>query len=112
VLTFDAIHDQAHPATVLANVRRALRPDGTYLMVDINAQSNLEDNLELPWASFLFAVSTWHCMAVSLGQGGDGLGTAWGVQTAERMLRDAGFSEVVVHDLPEDPFNAYFVARP
>jgi SAM-dependent methyltransferase len=112
VLTFDAIHDQAHPATVLSNVRRALRPGGTYLMVDINAQSNLEDNLELPWASFLFAVSTWHCMAVSLGQGGDGLGTAWGVQTAERMLRDAGFSEVVVHDLPEDPFNAYFVARP
>jgi SAM-dependent methyltransferase len=112
VLTFDAIHDQAHPATVLSNVRRALRPGGTYLMVDINAQSNLEDNLELPWASFLFAVSTWHCMAVSLGQGGDGLGTAWGVQTAERMLREAGFSEVVVHDLPEDPFNAYFVARP
>ncbi len=46
VLTFDAIHDQAHPATVLANVRRALRPGGTYLMVDINAQSDLEGNLE------------------------------------------------------------------
>jgi SAM-dependent methyltransferase len=112
VTTFDAIHDQAHPATVLANVRRALRPGGTYLMVDINAQSNLEDNLELPWASFLYTVSTWHCMSVSLGQGGDGLGTVWGVQTAERMLREAGFSDVVVHDVPDDPFNAYFVARP
>jgi SAM-dependent methyltransferase len=112
VLTFDAIHDQAHPARVLANVRRALRPDGTYLMVDINAQSRLEDNLELPWATFLYAISTVHCMAVSLGQGGDGLGTVWGVQTAERMLREAGFSEVVVHDVETDPFNAYFVARP
>lgn len=112
VLTFDAIHDQARPATVLANVRRALRTDGTYLMVDINAQSNLEDNLDLPWASFLYAVSTVHCMSVSLGQGGAGLGTVWGVQTAERMLRDAGFSEVVVHDVEADPFNAYFVARP
>jgi SAM-dependent methyltransferase len=112
VLTFDAIHDQAHPARVLANVRRALRPDGTYLMVDINAQSNLEDNVELPWATFLYAVSTVHCMSVSLGQGGDGLGTVWGVQTAERMLREAGFSEVVVHDVETDPFNAYFVARP
>lgn len=111
VLTFDAIHDQAHPATVLANVHRSLRPDGTYLMVDINAQSNLEDNLDLPWAGFLYTVSTLHCMSVSLGQGGDGLGTAWGVQTAERMLREAGFSEVVRHDLEEDPFNAYFVAR-
>ncbi|MEO5661938.1 MAG: class I SAM-dependent methyltransferase [Nocardioides sp.] len=112
VLTFDAIHDQAHPATVLANIRRALRTGGTYLMVDINAQSNLEDNLELPWASFLYAVSLTHCMAVSLGQDGDGLGTVWGVQTAERMLREAGFGSVDVIHLEEDPFNAYFVAKP
>lgn len=112
ITTFDAIHDQAHPATVLANIRRALRPDGRYLMVDIKASSNLEDNLDLPWASFLYAASTVHCMSVSLGQGGDGLGTVWGVQTAERMIREAGFSDVVVHDLEADPFNAYFVARP
>lgn len=111
VLTFDAIHDQARPATVLANVRRSLRPGGTYLMVDIHAQSNLEDNLDLPWASFLYAISTLHCMSVSLGQGGAGLGTVWGVQTAERMLREAGFSDVARHDLEDDPFNAYFVAR-
>ena len=112
VTTFDAIHDQAHPATILANIRRSLRPDGRYLMVDIKASSNLEDNLDLPWASFLYAVSTVHCMSVSLGQGGDGLGTVWGIQTAERMIREAGFSDVVVHDLEADPFNAYFVAKP
>lgn len=112
VLTFDAIHDQAHPGRVLANVRRALRTGGTYLMVDIKASSNLEENLDLPWATFLYAISTTHCMSVSLGQGGEGLGTVWGVQTAERMLREAGFSDVVVHDLEEDPFNAYVVARP
>ena len=90
----------------------ALRPDGTFLMVDINASSNLEDNVDLPWGSFLYAVSTLHCMAVSLGQGGAGLGTVWGVQLAERMLRDAGFGEVTLHELEDDPFNAYFVARP
>ncbi len=111
VTAFDAIHDQAHPATVLGNIRRALRPGGTFLMVDINAQSNLEDNLDLPWASFLYAISLVHCMSVSLGQGGDGLGTVWGVQTAERMVREAGFTDVVVHDLEEDPLNVYFVAR-
>jgi SAM-dependent methyltransferase len=111
VTAFDAIHDQAHPAAVLGNIRRALRPGGTFLMVDINAQSNLEDNLDLPWASFLYAISLVHCMSVSLGQGGDGLGTVWGVQTAERMVREAGFSDVVVHDLEEDPLNVYFVAR-
>ena len=93
VLAFDAIHDQAHPGRVLANIHRSLRPGGTFLMIDINASSNLEDNLETPWASFLYAVSLTHCMSVSLGQGGDGLGTVWGVQTAERMLREAGFAD-------------------
>lgn len=112
VCAFDTIHDQAHPATVLANIRRSLRPDGTFLMIDINASSNLEDNVQIPWASFLYMVSTMHCMSVSLGQGGDGLGTVWGVQTAERMLREAGFTSVARHDLEADPFNAYFVARP
>lgn len=110
VLAFDAIHDQAHPARVLSNIHRSLRPGGTFLMIDINASSNLEDNLETPWASFLYAVSLTHCMSVSLGQGGDGLGTVWGVQTAERMLREAGFADVVRHELEDDPFNAYFVA--
>lgn len=111
VTAFDTIHDQAHPATVLSNVREALAPDGTFLMVDINASSNLEDNREIPWASTLYLISTVHCMSVSLGQGGDGLGTVWGRQTAERMLRDAGFGSVTVHDVEADPFNAYYVAR-
>ena len=112
VTAFDAIHDQKDPARVLANARAALRPDGAFLMVDFNAHSALEDNLSLPWASFIYAISTTHCMSVSLGQGGAGLGTAWGVETAERMLHEAGFADVVRHDLEDDPFNAYFVARP
>jgi SAM-dependent methyltransferase len=111
VTAFDAIHDQAHPARVLANIHRSLRPGGTFLMVDIKASSHLENNLGLPWASFLYAVSTVHCMSVSLGQGGDGLGTVWGTELATEMLRDAGFSRVDQHELEQDPFNAYFVSR-
>lgn len=111
ITAFDTIHDQAHPARVLERIRRALRSDGTFLMVDINASSNLEENDELPWASLLYMISTVHCMSVSLGQGGDGLGTVWGRQTAERMVREAGFGEVTVHDVEADPFNAYYVAR-
>ncbi|GAB4098719.1 class I SAM-dependent methyltransferase [Sinomonas halotolerans] len=112
VTAFDAIHDQARPADVLAAVRRALRPGGTFLMVDIRASSVPAENAELPWAAFLYAISTVHCMSVSLGQGGAGLGTVWGVQRAERMLREAGFGDVELKDLDGDPFNAYVVARP
>lgn len=111
ITAIDTIHDQAEPATVLAQVRQALRPGGTFLMVDINASSNLEDNSEIPWATLLYMFSVTHCMSVSLGQGGAGLGTVWGRQTAERMVREAGFTDVVQNDLPEDPFNVYYVAR-
>ena len=79
---------------------------------DLPAASRVILLRDLPWATTLYAMSTFHCMSVSLGQGGDGLGAVWGVQTAQRMLRDVGFSEVVQHELEEDPFNAYFVARP
>ena len=74
ITAFDAIHDQAHPAQVLANIYRALRPGGVFLMVDIKASSKLEDNIGVPFASYLYAVSTMHCMSVSLGLDGDGLG--------------------------------------
>ncbi len=50
--------------------------------------------------------STLHCMTVSLGLGGDGLGTAWGHQLATSMLRDAGFSQVEVREIEDDPLNS------
>ncbi|MGG5752735.1 class I SAM-dependent methyltransferase [Zafaria sp. Z1313] len=112
VTAFDAVHDQAHPGRVLANIRSALRGDGVFLMVDIDASSNLEDNAAVPWGSYLYAISMFHCMSVSLGLGGDGLGTAWGRQLAGRMLGEAGFGSVEIVDVEADPFNVYFVARP
>ncbi len=111
ITAFDAIHDQAHPAYVLAAISRALRSGGTFLMVDIHAASAVEDNLDLPWAPFLYTVSTMHCMTVSLGLGGDGLGTVWGEQVATRMLHEAGFADVEIHTVDADPFNSYYLAR-
>jgi SAM-dependent methyltransferase len=111
VTAFDAIHDQAHPAKVLAAVVRALHADGFFLMVDIKASSNLEDNFDLPWAPFVYAVSTLHCMTVSLGLDGDGLGTAWGHQLATTMLSDAGFNHVEIREVEDDPFNNYYLCR-
>lgn len=110
VTAFDSIHDQAHPGQVLANIATALRPGGAFLMVDIKASSNLEDNIEVPWGPLLYTASTMHCMTVSLALDGDGLGTAWGAQTAVRMLGEAGFGKVEVKEIETDPFNSYYVA--
>ena len=112
IFTFDAIHDQAHPATVLAHIRRLLRPGGTYVMQEIRAASDVAGNLDNPLAPFIYTVSCMHCMSVSLGQGGVGLGAAWGEELALAMLADAGFFRVEVHQLAHDQMNSYFVCRP
>jgi len=111
ITAFDSIHDQAHPAEVLASIAGALRPDGAFLMVDIQASSNVEDNLEHPLGPFLYTVSTMHCMTVSLALGGDGLGTVWGGQKARRMLADAGFQSVETAEVEADIVNSYVIAR-
>jgi SAM-dependent methyltransferase len=111
ITAFDAIHDQAKPARVLENIYRALRPGGVFLMVDIKASSRLEDNVGVPFASYLYTVSTMHCMSVSLGLDGDGLGTVWGKQLATSMLADAGFVDVDVREIESDPINYYYIAR-
>ncbi|HET6736211.1 class I SAM-dependent methyltransferase [Mycobacterium sp.] len=111
ITVFDAIHDQAQPARVLENIHRALRPGGILLMVDIKASTHLEDNVGVPLATYLYTVSTMHCMSVSLGLDGAGLGTCWGRQLATSMLADAGFGDVTVHEIDSDPFNNYYIAR-
>lgn len=111
ITVFDAIHDQAQPAKVLENIHRALRPGGVLLMVDIKASSHLEENIGVPMRPYFYTVSTMHCMSVSLGLDGAGLGTCWGRQVATSMLADAGFTDVTVHEIADDTFNDYYVAR-
>ncbi|CAN5879222.1 class I SAM-dependent methyltransferase [soil metagenome] len=111
ITAFDSVHDQSHPATMLANIHRALRPGGVFLMVDIKASSRLEDNVGVPLSTYLYTVSTMHCMSVSLHGDGAGLGTVWGQQLATSMLRDAGFSDVTVSEIESDPLNSYYVCR-
>ncbi len=111
ITAFDSIHDQVAPRAVLAGIRKALRPDGTFLMVDIAASSNLEENLEHPMAAALYSVSTLHCMTVSLAHGGEGLGTMWGEQKAREYLAAAGFGSVETARVEGDMFNTYYVAR-
>jgi 2-polyprenyl-3-methyl-5-hydroxy-6-metoxy-1,4-benzoquinol methylase len=111
ITAFDAIHDQAEPAKVLRAVAAALRPEGTFLMVDFAASSKLEDNVDHPLGPTLYMFSVLHCMTVSLAQDGAGLGTVWGEQKAREMLVEAGFGIVDVKRIEGDPFNNYYVAR-
>ncbi len=108
VLAFDAIHDQTRPEEALKGVHSILAPGGMFSMVDIAASSRLAENKEHPMGPFLYTVSLMHCMPVGLVDGGKGLGMMWGREKAEAMLQEAGFAQVSVESIPNDPFNLHF----
>jgi 2-polyprenyl-3-methyl-5-hydroxy-6-metoxy-1,4-benzoquinol methylase len=109
VTAFDTIHDQAKPRQVLRTIFESLRPGGTLFVMDIAASSKLEENIEHPMGPLIYAASTFHCMTVSLAQGGEGLGTAWGEQQAVELLNEAGFSSVEAKHLDGDFFHVFYV---
>ena len=111
VTAFDSIHDQAKPASVLAGISEAISPDGVFLMVDEDGSSELQNNMDMPIAPILYTISTFHCMTVSLAQGGDGLGTMWGREKALEMLGEAGFGNVTVSQMEGDIENVYYIAK-
>ncbi|MFI6899372.1 methyltransferase domain-containing protein [Streptomyces sp. NPDC050256] len=111
ITAFDVIHDLARPARALACVAAALAGDGVFLMGDIAASSRLEENIDHPLGPALYTFSVFYCMSVSLGEGGEGLGTVWGEQTARKMLGEAGFGRIDTQRVEGDILNVYYVAQ-
>src|SRR5687767_11933223 len=111
VTTFDAIHDQAKPLSVLRGIRRALRSSGVYLMQDIKGSSKIYKNLDHPLGPMLYTVSCMHCMTVSLAQNGEGLSAMWGEEKTREYLEKAGFRSVEKNELAHDIQNNWYVVR-
>jgi 2-polyprenyl-3-methyl-5-hydroxy-6-metoxy-1,4-benzoquinol methylase len=111
ITTFDAVHDQARPLSVLKGIYRALRPDGVYLMQDIKGSSYVHKNMAHPIGTFLYTVSCMHCMTVSLAQGGEGLGAMWGEEKTLQYLQQAGFRSIETHQLAHDIQNNWYVIK-
>jgi SAM-dependent methyltransferase len=94
ITTFDVVHDAVDPLGLLRAIRQALRPAGTYVLMDERVSSKLEENAELGGA-FYYSVSVLYCMTISLAQGGAGLGTCGLPEEKVRELcAEAGFASV------------------
>ena len=111
ITSFDAIHDQIKPLNVLKGIYRALKSDGIYLMQDIRGSSQVYNNVDHPIGTFLYTISTMHCMTVSLSQGGEGLGAMWGEEKAREYLGNAGFTSVEANRLSHDIQNNWYVIQ-
>jgi SAM-dependent methyltransferase len=113
VLTLDCIHDMPRPKEAIVAIRRAITSDGTWIIKDIRASANWNDNLRNPMLALMYGTSVATCMSSALSEpGGAGLGTlGFHRQRAEQMCADAGFTRFQVHDF-DDPANLYYEVRP
>jgi len=113
VITFDCIHDMTHPAEVISAIRRALKPDGTWLIKDIRSSGNFQKNMKNPMLAMFYGFSVSACMSSALSKpDGAGLGTlGFPPEVAESMTRAGGFSRFTLHDI-DDPSNLYYEVRP
>ena len=111
ISTFDVVHDTIDPVGLLRAIRRALKPDGTYLMLEMRCADDPADN-NGPIGTLLYGISVLYCMTTSLAHDGAGLGTCGCPPDVVRALcTEAGFSEV--RQLPlENPFNVLYQIRP
>jgi 2-polyprenyl-3-methyl-5-hydroxy-6-metoxy-1,4-benzoquinol methylase len=111
VCFFDCLHDMGDPIGVAKHTRKALKDDGTVLLVEPNAADDLADNLRSPIAPLFYAASTFVCTANAVSQGGNPiLGAQAGEARLRQVFQEAGFSDL--RRATETPFNLILEARP
>lgn len=113
VMALDCMHDMPHPDRVAAAVKRALRPDGVWLIKDIKCGPAFEDNVRNPMLAMMYAFSVSACLPSAMSsEGAMALGTlGFHPEMAETITRDAGFSSFHLHDLRSDPVHYYYEVR-
>lgn len=110
VTCFDCLHDMGDPVGAAKHVLRAMKPDGTWMIVEPFAGDRVEDNLN-PVGRVFYCASTLVCTPASLSQE---VGLALGAQAGESRLREVvtagGFRRF--RRATETPFNLVLEARP
>jgi SAM-dependent methyltransferase len=110
VTVFDCLHDMGDPEGAAAHIRKTLKPDGAFMIVEPFAGDRLEDNLN-PVGRMFYAASAMVCTPGSRAQE---VGACLGAQAGEARMKDvatkAGFSRF--RRAAETPFNLIYEARP
>ena len=110
VAFFDCLHDMGDPVGAADHTRKALKPDGTMMLVEPFAHDKLEDNLN-PVGRMYYSFSTMICTPASISQE---VGLALGAQAGEERLKEVviegGFTRF--RQAAATPFNLILEARP
>jgi SAM-dependent methyltransferase len=94
VTCFDCLHDMGDPRGCAAHMRRILKTDGTWMIVEPIAGNRPEDNMN-PVGRLYYNASTMICVPTSLDQEvGEGLGAQAGEIKLTEVIHDGGFTQV------------------
>ncbi len=109
VTAFDCLHDMGDPKGCSAHMRRILKDDGTWMIVEPIAGNKPEDNMNAVGRLY-YNASTMICVPTSLDQEvGEGLGAQAGEAKLSEVIRAGGFKQV--RRATEGPFNMVLEAR-
>ena len=110
VTFFDCLHDMGDPIGAASHVRKSLKDDGTWMIVEPFANDRHEDNHN-PVGRVYYSASTMICTPASRSQE---VGLGLGAQAGEARLKDVanqgGFTRF--RRATETPFNLVLEARP
>ena len=110
VTMFDCLHDMGDPRGCAAHMRRVLKADGTWMVVEPIAADRASDNVANPVSRLYYNASTMICVPTSLAQEvGEALGAQAGEATLTALMREAGFGRV--RRAATGPFNMVLEAR-
>jgi SAM-dependent methyltransferase len=110
VAMFDCLHDMGDPVGAARQIRQALAPDGTWLLVEPYAPAAVEDTFN-PVGRLFYAGSTFLCVPNALSQdGGQALGAQAGEAAVRAVVTEAGFTRFRL--AAQTPFNAVYEIRP
>ena len=109
VTFFDCFHDMGNPAAAAANTLKALKKDGTWMIVEPFANEKLEENLN-PVGRVFYSASSMICVPASLNDNGPALGAQASDLQLREIVQSAGFTRF--RRAAQTPFNRIFEARP
>ncbi|HZR52461.1 MAG TPA: class I SAM-dependent methyltransferase [Streptosporangiaceae bacterium] len=108
--TFDCLHDMGDPLAAARHVRQAIKPDGTWLVVEPYAADEPAGNMN-PVGRVYYNFSTLLCVPNAMSQpGGYTLGAQAGEAAIRRLVTQAGFTRF--RRAAETPFNLVYEVRP
>jgi SAM-dependent methyltransferase len=109
VTAYDCLHDMGDPAGCARHMRRILKDDGAWMIVEPVAGDRPADNLN-PVGRLYYNASTMVCVPTSLDQEvGAALGAQAGEARLSAVIREGGFTRV--RRATEGPFNMVLEAR-